>query len=127
MQHHPDGLSAKENSAALTDPQPNRTLQFHLKFLVDNHRIKKEGQARSTKYVKIPAAAVIQKPEAEVQEISQVRVQEISISESGTELQRYLSQPQYLRKPVGYNRQFLESYRPHDTHYLSPQRKGPTS
>ena len=119
LQLHPDGLSAREILDALTDPPSNRTLQFHLKFLVDNHRINKEGQRRSTKYLKISAAPGIEKSEVEVHEIGEERVHEISISESGREIQRYLTEPQNVRKPVGYNQQFLESYRPNDTNYLS--------
>ena len=123
LRNHPDGLSAQEILDALTDPPPNRTLQFHLKFLVDNHRIKKEGQRRSTKYVKISIAPGVEKPEAEVQEIGDARLYEIPISESGREIQRYLTQPQNVRKPVGSSRQFLESYRPNDTYYFSPEER----
>ncbi len=115
MQSHPDGLSAREILAALTDPPSKRALQFHLKFLVDNHRIKKVGQRRSTKYLNITATPGIEKPEVEVHEIS--------ISESGREIQRYLTQPQSVRQPIGYNRQFLDSYRPNDTNYLSPEER----
>ena len=42
------------------------------------------------------------------------------LSKTSVEIQDYLRQPPEARKPVGYNRDFLESYRPNVTAYLSP-------
>ena len=42
------------------------------------------------------------------------------ISKAGERIRRYLRQPLTARKPVGYHREFLDSYRPNKTAYLSP-------
>ena len=41
------------------------------------------------------------------------------ISAEGTEIQSMIRQPLTMRQPVGYNRDFLDSYRPNETFYLS--------
>src|SRR3546814_9315521 len=38
----------------------------------------------------------------------------------GAAIQEYVRRPSGTRKPVGYNRRFLDSYRPNDSFYLSP-------
>lgn len=42
-----------------------------------------------------------------------------SLSEAGVEIREYVCQPIGTRKPVGYNRSFLNSYQPNETFYLS--------
>ncbi len=44
----------------------------------------------------------------------------VPLSLASIEIRRYLSQPVVARKPVGYNREFLDSYRPNVSAYLSP-------
>ena len=123
LRQYPDGLSAREILAALIQPPPHRTLQYHLKFLVDRYRIDMEGEGRSAKYItKYPTPAT-EVPIPDVQPIGEVRVHEIRISESGMEIQKYITQPQNLRKQAGYNRQFLDSYRPNDSFYLSQEER----
>ncbi len=41
------------------------------------------------------------------------------LSTASAEIRRYLRQPLAARKPVGYKREFLDSYRPNETFYLS--------
>ena len=41
------------------------------------------------------------------------------LSEPGAEIQEYVLRPPEARDPVGYDRAFLDSYRPNDTFYLS--------
>jgi hypothetical protein len=43
----------------------------------------------------------------------------VPLSQASKETRRHLNQPLTARKPVGYNREFLESYRPNQTFYLS--------
>ncbi|EQD70090.1 filamentation induced by cAMP protein Fic, partial [mine drainage metagenome] len=43
----------------------------------------------------------------------------IPLSPVAAEIQKHLRQPLTARKPVGYNRAFLKSYRPNDSSYLS--------
>ncbi len=123
LRQYPDGLSARDIFGALTYPPSYRTLQYHLKFLVNRYRIEMEGGGRSTKYVKKSATPAADIPDAGAQSIGEVRVHEIRISKSGRDIQKYIAQPQHLRKQVGYNRQFLDSYRPNDSFYLSQEER----
>ena len=46
-----------------------------------------------------------------------------SLSEAGVEIQEYVRQPVGARRPVGYDRSFLDSYQPNETFYLSEQER----
>jgi len=50
----------------------------------------------------------------------------VPLSPEGAEIRTYLSQPVEARKPAGYNRAFLDSYRPNVSFYLSKS-AGPTA
>ncbi len=45
------------------------------------------------------------------------------LSKSGTGIQKYVRQPLGGRRPVGYNRSFLDAYRPNETFYLMPKER----
>jgi hypothetical protein len=118
---HPKGISVAEIAYALKPPVPRRTLQYRLKSLVEAGRIAVEGEGRGAKYrmppaAKAPAVAVdkaLAAPEAAAEE------EAVPLSPASKEIRRYLSQPLTARKPVGYNHEFLESYRSNETFYLS--------
>ena len=42
-----------------------------------------------------------------------------ALSKAGAEIREYVRQPPAARHPVGYDRTFLDSYRPNETFYLS--------
>ncbi len=118
VRHHPGGVTVQQIADALEAGLPRRTLQYRLKYLVDAKRLIAEGERRWTKY-RLPheqygevaeAAAARDESEAEVT---------LPLSKTSVEIQDYLHQPTTARKPVGYNRDFLESYRPNVTTYLS--------
>ncbi len=119
IRRHPGGVTFQQIADELKADLPRRTLQYRLKYLVNANRIVTEGAGRWTKY-RLPqeqqveftdAAAVQDKSEAEAA---------FPLSKTSVEIQGYLRQPTTARKPVGYNRAFLESYRPNVTAYLSP-------
>ena len=97
---------------------PRRTLQYRLKYLVDEKRLVKEGERRWVTY-RIPAAEA--EREAVTGEARDEWVVEIHVpfSKNGAKIQKYVRKPVKARKPVGYNREFLESYRPNVSAYLS--------
>jgi len=118
VQLRADGASLGDVADVLEPRLPVRTLQYRLKYLVDAGRLVKEGEGRWAKYRlppapqsagAVPAAAA----EAEGEEA-------VPLSPASIEIRRYLSQALAARKPVGYNRQFLDSYRPNASFYLSP-------
>jgi hypothetical protein len=47
----------------------------------------------------------------------------VPLSAASQEMRAYLGQPVNARKPVGYKREFLDSYRPNETFYLSEEQR----
>jgi len=106
--HGPGGMTAREIAKALASPLPPRTLQFRLKNLVDHKRLFKEGDRRWTRYF--------------APRVAEVTIT-LLLSKPATEIQKYVCQPLAARKPVGYDRAFLDSYRPNETFYLTERER----
>lgn len=119
VRHQPDGITAQDIAATLTGNVPLRTLQYRLKHLVKAGRLEKEGEGRWTKY------RFRQAQEPKVEAEGDVAGQEavIPLSAAGAAIRDYLRQPAQARKPVGYDRAFLESYRPGVSFYLSAEER----
>ena len=122
VRRHTDGVTTRQIASELTAEVPLRTLQYRLKYLADAGRLHKESEGRWTKY-RLPLAegrreviTSAAQPEGEG-EIS------LPLSKNGTEIRQYLRQPPEARQPVGYNREFLDSYRPGVSAYLSQQER----
>lgn len=113
---HPEGLSASAIAGALAVKPPLRTLQYRLKHLVDARRLVQDGTGRWAKY-RLPVVAEVS---LELKATSNAEFEGFALSEGGSEIRGYLRQPYTARKPVGYDRSFLESYRPNESFYLSP-------
>lgn len=118
---HPDGITAQGIADALPAGLKLRTLQYRLQRLVEDGRLIKEGQRRWTKY-RLPeegrgeGAAAAPETAEEGQDI-------IPLSEDGTAIRKYLGRPAETRKPVGYNREFLDSYRPNVSAFLTDEER----
>ena len=108
---HPRITSA-EIANVLGEQVPRRTLQFRLKRLVDDGRVLREGGGRWARYSAPGAAPAPAQPEAAADEAA------VALSPESQEIRVYLRQPLVARKPVGYNREFLNTYRPGETFYL---------
>jgi Fic family protein len=113
--HPPGGLTASEIAAALTPAPPSRTLQYHLKQLVEQKRLIREGERRWTRYhaPRIEESVGTSDAKAIGAEIR------LPLSPKASEIQAYVRQPVAGRKPVGYDRGFLDAYRPNETFYLT--------
>ncbi len=116
VQLQPTGADLGHIARALTPSVPKRTLQYRVKYLVDKGRLVKEGEDRWAKY-RLPASPQENIPGAQV--VSREGEEAVPLSPSSLEIRRYVSQGLAARRPVGYNRQFLDSYRPNATYYLS--------
>ncbi len=116
VQLQPDGADLGDIASVLTPPVPRRTLQYRLKHLVDAGRLAKEGKDRWVKYHS-PAGAGKKTPPASAK--SPEGEDAVPLSLPSIEIRRYLRQSIAARNPVGYNRPFLDSYRPNATFYLS--------
>lgn len=106
------GITSAAIAAVLAEKVPRRTLQFRLKRLVDESRILRKGEGRWARY-SAPGAAPTPQPEAAADEAA------VPLSPESQEIRKYRRQPLAARKPVGYNRDFLNAYRPGETFYLS--------
>lgn len=114
---YPEGARLEEISAALGGEVPRRTLQRRLALLVAQKRLTAGGRARASRYrvvkdidtgtVTLPALRMEAKGEAYV-----------PLSPEGAEIKQTVRQPIQNRRPVGYNRTFLDSYAPNTTFYL---------
>jgi hypothetical protein len=126
----PDGADLPEIAGGLKPTVPKRTLQYRLKYLVDAGRLVKEGDDRWAKY-RLPTAAEAEaravapeKPVAAPAAADKTEEEAaVPLSTASEEMRAYLSQPLNARKPVGYNREFLDSYRPNETSYLSEEQR----
>jgi Fic family protein len=117
VRRHQGAASLREVANALVPAPAMRTLQYRIKYLVDTGELVKEGEGRWAKY-NLPTAqagaAAFHTARAEVDEEIAV-----PLSAESAKIRRYLSQQFAARKPVGYNRQFLDSYRPNESSYLT--------
>jgi fido (protein-threonine AMPylation protein) len=111
-------VTAQQIADALGAPLPRRTLQYRLKSLADQKRLIKHGEGRWARYSlpRIEAAVGTASGNAEARAVGEAL---LPLSPQALEVQAYVRQPPEIRKPVGYNRAFVESYRPNETFYLS--------
>ena len=122
ISEHPEGLgiSALEIALAAHSPHINRrTLQRRLKRLQEDRRIITEGESIALVYK--PASTVIT-PHSAVHKVASdpVRMESyVPVSSEGGIIRDLVRQPLMQRKPVGYQRPFLDEYEPGVTFYLS--------
>lgn len=92
---------------------PRRTAQRWIQQLLGDGRLQAQGAGRARRYrVVVPVTglqATMPQPWAGA----------IPLSADSGDVLAYVSQPVQARKPVGYQPDFLERYRPGETHYLS--------
>ena len=115
VSRNPGAATAQQIAHALKLAIPQRTLQYRLKHLVDNGRLVRDGDGRWAKY-RLPtiiARGNLKAGDARLE--GQVEV----LSKAGAEIQAYVRQPVEARKPTGYKREFLDSYRPNVSSYLT--------
>ena len=110
---HPDGIGIDALSAALP-ALPRRTLQRHLARLVTAKMLRSEGQASARRY--LPVAGHSEEP-AEPEPTADA---DVWMSDAGLEVRRLIRRPISQRRPAGYQRAFLDGYRPNEDLYLSP-------
>ena len=117
----PEGRSIEDIAAVLEEKLPRRTLQRRLALLVERKRLAVEGRARGSRYR--PAARVV---EARGEARGRSRAEghgeaHIPVSPEAEIIRKSVREPTQNRRPVGYNRAFLDAYRPNETFYLSAE------
>ncbi|MBU6451517.1 MAG: Fic family protein [Cyanobacteria bacterium REEB67] len=105
---HPEGASLRVIAERFGPRAARRTIQKWLKDLVEQGRLVLDGEKKGARYfaVKKNGAGIL--PERTLQ-----------ISSAAQEVQQMISRPEGDRRPVSYNRQFLDSYQPNESFYLS--------
>ncbi|NUP86145.1 MAG: Fic family protein [Burkholderiaceae bacterium] len=120
---HPSGLGIAAIEAEIARRQgyrPNRrTLQRRLQRLIDEQRVSTEGESVALVYKLIsasvvPASASMTLPATATAEAELY----VPVSPEGAAIRDQVRRPLMHRRPVGYQRQFLESYQPGTTFYL---------
>ena len=107
VRDQPGGLSARQIAGRLPSRLPHRTLQFRLKRLVDEGRLAMCGVRKRAKY-RLP-------PTAKGTALAEIP---IPLAEMSVRLMEHFEKPPHARTPAGYNRSFLDSYRPNSSTYL---------
>ncbi|PVM84449.1 hypothetical protein DDF62_22205 [Caulobacter radicis] len=110
----PDGLSIGDIANALGFSAARRTLQYRLRRLIDDGRLRMIGQGRSARY-RTPDGAPSQDALQSQAPVTDV----VPLSEAGRRGRDYVRGPIEARRPVGYDRAFLDRYRPNQSFYLS--------
>ncbi len=117
---HPDGIGIDDLHAVLADIVSRRTLQRRLALLVGQKQTRSEGEGRAVKYRLPPFVGTVAATEASDVMVAVGEVY-VPTSPEGEEVRAYVRQAIQHRKPVGYDREFLEMYRPNETRYLPPE------
>ncbi len=107
INNYPNGASINDIEKGLANV-PRRTLQRRLSELVDERKLRKQGKGRNTHY------SLLQIIGGEISNRGQ-----FVPSLEAKEVMEYVEQPISGRNPVGYNIDFLKSYIPNETYYLS--------
>lgn len=108
-----DGATLEQISQSLKIPLQHRTLQRRLVFLAQEGRLIINGKSRSRRYL---IANIVKKDISVFQE----KVQNfIPLSSKSLQVQQLVNKSTRERTPIGYNRKFLDNYRPNVTSYLS--------
>ena len=112
------GGNIDEIQVVLNAPIKLRTLQRRLKTLIGQGGIITTGKGKSIKYhPKAPEIVTQGEPEAGVP------VPVIPLSRTGKEILNIVTLPIQRRQPIAYNRDFLDSYEPNKSSYLTIEEK----
>ncbi|MBI5449830.1 MAG: Fic family protein [Gammaproteobacteria bacterium] len=116
----PGGASVEEIGGVLDVPLPRRTLQRRLALLVTQQRLIIEGHARGSRY-RLPVISGGVRITSDDDRVEAQGEAYVPLSPEGAGIRRAVRAPIQQRHPVGYNRAFLEAYRPNDSCYLTQQ------
>lgn len=95
-------------------PLPRRTLQRRLALLVESGRLVGVGEKKGRRY-HLPETG----EELAEEKKTAISPDIIPLSSESEEIREIISRPLSSRKPVGYQAEFLDSYQPNDSYYLS--------
>lgn len=135
-------VSVEVIGVSLTPKVPRRTLQRRLALLVEQRRLAIVGRGRGSHYRLPLYASVLARLDPAAHRVESSRAMDhthaaagqsrvtasgavtdqgekyVPISAEANVIKQAIRQPIHLRQPVGYNRGFLDAYRPNETFYL---------
>ena len=120
IRRHPDGLTARQLGSRLEGNLPHRTLQYRLKLLVTRGRLVREGAGRQTRYRAASQKWVRKLVFGDRLALDDSIEIPLPLSERSIRIRDYVRRPLAARTPVGYRREFLDSYEPNVSFHLSP-------
>ena len=115
---HPEGVRVGAIRAGLPYELPPRTLQRRLALLVEQRRLIAEGRAKGRRYrlpVTLAGKPNLVSSGATIEARGEAYM---PISPEAEEVKQAVLAPIQKRQPVGYQRAFLDGYRPNVTYYL---------
>lgn len=117
---HPEGVPVGTIRAGLPYDMPPRMLQRRLALLVEQKRLIAEGQRKGRRYRLPPGEVTVRVKPAELAITGHPAQVETypPISPEAKAIRDAVRAPVQERQPVGYQRDFLDDYRPNETHYL---------
>ena len=120
VRQHSGVGTARQIARVLGAGLPFRTLQYRLKTLVDEGRLLTERVGRANRY-RLPEMA----ERGAARESGSIVGEEalIPLSKDSVAIRDHLRLPLAARTPVGYDRGFLDSYRPNESFYLSARER----
>lgn len=115
---HHDGIGANSIHRSLLHDLPTRTLQRRLKRLEEEGRITSRGTGKGKRYFPVEerVSAIVREPVNDAK--SDYGEEIIPLSDESQEIRTQVTGPLLKRTPVGYQADFLASYRPNETEYL---------
>jgi len=119
---HPNGVQVKTIRDGLVFDLPPRMLQRRLALLIKQKRLIVEGRGRGSRY-RLPVATGVGRLVAGNAEVVGRGEVYVPISPEGEAIKQAVREPTQNRNPVGYNRAFLDEYRPNETFYLSTEKR----
>ncbi|HEX9626961.1 MAG TPA: Fic family protein [Acidiferrobacterales bacterium] len=120
---HREGVGIVDLSKALAKVVSHRTLQRRLNDLIKKRRISAKGEGRARVYRALGGVEILPVGRQRIEAGRKAEELEayVPVSPESQDVIDYIRRPIQQRQPVGYDRSFLESYRPNETHYLPPE------
>jgi Fic family protein len=120
----PDGAELDEILAAMGEGLSRRTLQRRLADLVAQGFITGRRERKSFKYRLAAITGTLDVTEEGSDRMEARGEVYVPTSPEGAEIKVYVRQPVQGRRPVSYNIEFLDAYRPNETWYLPDKLRG---
>ncbi|HEV7333134.1 MAG TPA: Fic family protein [Flavisolibacter sp.] len=112
-----DGVNIETLKGAISFTGSNRTLQRWLGDLIREGKVYTTGRNKAIRY------HLAQPVQSLTDKAATLRTSGLNLSEQSQALMKVIRQPLEARKPVGYNRGFLDRYAPNITSYLTLREK----